>query len=57
MDYESLISSTEETCRLLKDWQIRSYEKQFGLPASTGRMDWETPTFHFQGFVQQKKML
>ncbi len=57
MDCESLTSSIEETCRSLEDWQTRSYEIQFGLPASMEKMGWAIPTFQFQGFVPQKGML
>jgi hypothetical protein len=57
MGCESLIFSIEEMCRSLEDWQTRLYEMQFGLPASMEEMDWAIPTFQFQGFVPQKRML
>jgi hypothetical protein len=44
-------------CRLREDWQTRSYEMQFGLQVSMEKMGWAIPTFQFQGFVPQKKML
>jgi len=57
MDCELLISSIEETCQSLEDWQTRSSEIQFGPPASMEKMAWAIPTFQFQRFVPQKKML